>query len=83
MSAFQVSIKGHKYAPPVAEVTAGDKVVWTNNDRVTHTATADDGSWTTEDIPAGESREVSFDKPGTFPYFCDYHPSMKGTVRVK
>ncbi len=79
----QVSIKGHKYVPPTVEVAAGDKVVWTNNDRVAHTATADDGSWTTGDIPAGKSAEVTFATPGTFSYFCEYHPSMKGTVRVK
>lgn len=83
MDAIQVSIKGHKYTPPTAEVAAGGKVVWTNNDKMTHTATADDESWTTGDIPAGESREVTFATAGSFPYFCEYHASMKGTVNVK
>lgn len=83
MSPIPVEIKGHKYLPPEVDVAAGGKVVWTNHDKVTHTATADDESWTTGDIPAGESREVTFPSPGPNPYFCEYHASMKGKVYVK
>ncbi|MGH9168097.1 MAG: plastocyanin/azurin family copper-binding protein [Acidimicrobiia bacterium] len=31
---------------------------------------------------AGTSGEVTFDEPGTYPYFCARHPHMRGEVRV-
>jgi plastocyanin len=83
MDAPVVIIKGHKYVPPTIEVAPGSKVIWDNQDKVTHTATANDGSWTTGDIPGGGSREVTFPNPGTYPYYCEHHPSMTGTVAVK
>jgi len=73
--------------PAKVEVDAGTKVVWQNDDRAPHTATAADdtqrSSFDTQVIKQGGSATVTFDRPGTYAYVCDLHPFMKGTVVVK
>ena len=61
-------------------------VVWTNNDTSIHTATSDTtgaGAFTTGDITAGASAQVTFTTAGTFTYHCVYHAWMQGTIIVK
>ena len=62
---------------------AGTEVTWTNSDDATHTATADDGSFDTGDLDKGDSKTVTFDEPGSFTYYCRFHPFMKATVEVQ
>lgn len=66
-----------------ATIYVGQTVKWTNNDSVNHTATADEGSWGTGTIKPGGSFVKRFDEPGTYTYFCSYHPEMTGTVVVE
>ena len=75
-----VDIKEMKFVPLKIEVDLGSKVKWHNLDRISHTATADDGSWDTGEIKAGQTSEVQFKTIGTHPYHCEYHPEMVGTV---
>lgn len=79
----RVRITGFKFDPPTVEVKAGDAVVWTNEDFVAHTATADDKSFDTGKLDSGQSKHVVMPKAGTFSYFCRYHLAMKGSVAVK
>ncbi len=64
-------------------VEAGTEVNWTNSDDAPHTATADDESFDTGDLDKGDSGSVTFDQPGTFSYYCRFHPFMKATVEVQ
>lgn len=74
------------FDPTTIEVSAGDAVTWENLDSVGHTVTAgtpdEPGSEFDEDLPAGETVEVTFDEAGTHPYFCEIHPNMTGEVVV-
>ena len=79
----KVDIADYKFAPEAIEVTAGTKVTWTNSDDAPHTATADDSSFDTGDLDQGDSKTVTFDKPGEFTYYCRFHPFMKATVEVR
>jgi plastocyanin len=80
----KVNIKGMKYDPPVTTINVGDTVEWFNHDKMLHTATADDGSWDTGDIPQNQSRSWTFKTVGDFPYYCTHHPdTMQGKVAVK
>lgn len=78
-----VRITGFKFDPPSIEVKVGDVVEWKNEDFVAHTATADDHSFDTGRIDAGETKRVTITRAGAAPYFCRYHLAMRGTVTAR
>ena len=77
-----VTIKDIRYNPAQVQVKAGDTVVWVNRDDRDHTVTADDGSFNSGKIGPGKRFEFTFPDAGTFTYHCDFHPRMKGEVKV-
>lgn len=79
----KIEIADFKYAPEAVTVKAGTEVTWTNEDDAAHTATADDSSFDTGDLDQGDSASVTFDDPGSFTYYCRFHPFMKATVEVE
>jgi plastocyanin len=78
-----VDIRSFKYKPVAVTVKKGGRVRWTNADTAAHTATADARSFDTQTIDEGASRTVTMTRAGSFPYHCDFHPFMKGTVVVR
>ena len=78
----KVEIVEFTYQPDPVVVQAGGKVIWQNQDAAPHTATADDESWDTGTIEKGKLGSETFKEPGTFAYFCEIHPDMRGTVEV-
>jgi plastocyanin len=81
--ATMVTIQDFEFTPPTIEITAGSEVTWTNNGPSPHTATADDGStFDSGQLNAGDIFSHTFDTAGDFPYHCDFHPDMTGTVTV-
>ena len=78
-----VDIKSFEYKPVTVTVRKGGRVRWTNSDSTAHTSTADDRSFDTQTIDKGKARMVTMTTAGTFPYHCDFHPFMKGTVVVE
>jgi plastocyanin len=78
----KVDIVEFTYQPDPVVVQTGGKVVWQNQDAAPHTATADDGSFDTGTIEKGKIGSETFKEAGTFTYFCEIHPTMKGTVEV-
>ena len=77
-----VTIADFAFGPAELSVAAGTTVTFVNNDSAPHTATADDGSFDTGEIPPGESATVTLDTAGTFAYHCEIHPSMTATLTV-
>jgi len=78
-----VSISNFSFDPGTITVNKGMAVVWTNNDSVGHTVTADQGTGPASSLlNPGETYAYTFNEPGTFSYHCSIHPSMKGTVTV-
>ncbi|HEY5054218.1 MAG TPA: cupredoxin domain-containing protein [Solirubrobacterales bacterium] len=78
-----VTIKNYAFAPADLTVAKGATVKFSNDDSTNHTATATDSSaLDTGTIAPGKSKTVSFETPGTFQYFCAFHPFMKGTITV-
>ena len=67
--------------PVIARVEAGESVTWTNRDSTVHTVTGANMSWGSRDALSG-SREVGFEQPGVYPYYCVAHPWMAGVVVV-
>jgi plastocyanin len=67
------------FSPNPATVSAGQLVVFKNNDSVTHHIMLDDGSLQTADIPAGAtSSAVAMGTSGSSTYHCTIHPGMVG-----
>jgi plastocyanin len=78
----KVDIVEFTYQPDPVVVQVGGKVIWQNQDAAPHTATADDESWDTGTIEKGKIGSETFKEAGTFAYFCEVHPDMRGTVEV-
>lgn len=82
--AAAVEIKNFSFNPPEISVPVGGSVTWTNDDSTPHTATGlDREALQSGAIKPGESFTQKFDTAGTFEYFCEFHPNMKGTIVVK
>ncbi len=78
-----VTMRNIEYDKNIINVKVGETVTWVNEDAVSHTATADDGSFNTQLLAQGEKASVTFTKKGSYPYHCTVHPNMRGTVVVE
>ena len=80
-----VEIKDHAYNPATITVKVGTTVTWTNQDSVRHDVVATNASAdapSSELLARGESYSFTFNKTGTYDYYCTPHPYMKGKVIV-
>jgi plastocyanin len=77
-----VSIVDFAFDPAAVEVPVGATVTWTNTGAAPHTATASDGTFDSGELAPGASFSHTFAAAGTFPYVCQIHPQMTGTVTV-
>ena len=75
--------EGNVFRPATITINVGDTVTWRNTDDVPHTSTSEDGVWDSGALAAGEEFSFTFEEAGTFPYFCEFHPGMEGTVVVQ
>lgn len=72
------------FAPNPDTVLVGQTVAWKNTHSMTHTATADGGSFDTGNIsPGATSAAKTMSTLGSFPYHCEIHNGMVGTLVVK
>jgi plastocyanin len=77
------------YVPGSVIIQSGHKVKWINSDEEAHTVTsglegsADSGKqFDSGLLSANQTFEHTFDKPGTYNYYCSVHPIMTGLVNV-
>jgi amicyanin len=83
VSAAKVAISNFKYVAPTIKLKSGGTVTWTNRDSASHTATAKANSaFNTGTLKQGQSKTITFSKPGTYQYTCLFHPFMSGTLVV-
>ncbi len=78
-----VSISNDAFVPRVLTIQTGQSVTFTNDDDDAHTVTASDGSFDSKGLDTHGVWRHAFSKPGTYAYFCELHPFMKGTIVVK
>ena len=77
-----VTIKNFVFEPALIKVSAGDTLVFVNEDTAPHTATDVGGVFDTGNIASGESGRITIADAGTYEYFCEIHPNMKGRIVV-
>lgn len=79
----EVKIDNFSFGPAELKVTAGTTVTWTNHDDIPHTVVSTDKVFKSKVLDTDEKFTYTFDKAGTYPYFCSIHPKMTGTVVVE
>jgi plastocyanin len=78
-----VDIKDFKFSPPSLTVRVGTTVTWINHDEETHTVTSAASGFTSTGLSHDETFARTFDRAGTYSYYCALHPQMRATLLVK
>ena len=80
-----VTIRDFSFQTQNVTIQAGTSVTWVNceTDGTAHTSTSDQGVWASPLLAPGQAFTQTFDTPGVFPYHCEPHPFMTGTVTVQ
>lgn len=76
-----ISIKKFSFIPADLSIKVGTTVIWTNNDTVPHTVTAQ-GSFESTSLWAGESFGYTFATAWSYSYSCSIHPRMQASITV-
>lgn len=79
---FNIEISNYKFDPAEVTIKNGTTVVWTNVDPTPHTVSSSLLSRTSGKMMLGESWNYTFDKTGTWNYYCAYHWE-KGKITVE
>lgn len=78
-----VHLHGDAFVPSTLTIAAGQTVLFVNDDDDAHTVTATDFSFDSKGLDTNGTWKHTFAKPGTYKIFCELHPFMKLTIRVK
>lgn len=81
--AVVVHMHNFAFVPATVHVKPGDTVEWINDDTDAHTVDSTGKLFDSGGLDTHDSFTHKFPSAGSFPYFCDLHPYMKGTVIVK
>jgi plastocyanin len=83
VSAKTVTIDNFSFSPADITVPAGTTLTWTNRDDIPHTVVSNDQQFKSKALDTDEKFSHTFDKPGTYSYFCSIHPKMVAKVIVE
>lgn len=72
------------YHPANLSVVVGTTVTFINHDQTAHTATSvtSPPKFDTGTLAPGQSKTITLNSPGSYPYFCQFHAFMHGTMTV-
>jgi predicted lipoprotein with Yx(FWY)xxD motif len=73
-----INVQNFAFNPKELSIKAGTTVTWHNSDSVLHTVTSDTGLFDGNLPPGGADFQFTFDKAGTYPYFCKPHGGAGG-----
>ena len=81
----KVTIDNFTFSPATLKVKVGDTVTWTNHDDIPHTVmSAEDAAHMRSPVlDTDDTFSLTFDKPGTYRFFCSLHPHMQSRVVVQ
>ncbi len=78
----QVSIDNFTFSPAMLTVKSGGTVTWTNHDDIPHSIVCPALGLKSHVLDSDQSFSCSFERAGSFEYFCGIHPHMKGSIVV-
>jgi len=77
-----LTIDNFTFKPDIVAVRVGTTIVWENNDDIPHSIVEKTGKFHSAALDTEDKFSFTFDKAGTFEYFCGLHPHMTGKVVV-
>ena len=85
---IQIEMRNFNFNPDMVTIKQGTTVTWVNKDGVAHTVTSgtrnnESGLFDSGNINSGATFSYTFNKKGTFDYFCVPHSGMDGTIVVE
>jgi YVTN family beta-propeller protein len=78
----QISISDFMFLPDTVTIKVGDSVVWKNNDGAPHAIAFLNKTPGSDSIFPGKTFRKTFDKAGTYEYYCSIHEYMTGKIVV-
>lgn len=78
-----VNIDNFAFSPQTLVIDAGESVVWSNNDDVTHTVASVNMEFESDILNPGEEFTFTFSEEGEYDYYCTIHPAMTGKIVVQ
>ena len=78
-----ITISDFTFEPTELSVAPGTEVTIVNEDGTEHTATSTEGGFDSGAISGGDDGTLTAPgEPGEYPFFCNFHSTMKGTLVV-
>ena len=78
----QLTIDNFTFKPDAVTVPVGTRIVWVNDDDIPHSIVETTGKFHSPALDTEDKFSFTFDKAGSYEYFCGLHPHMKGKVVV-
>jgi plastocyanin len=78
----QLTIDNFTFKPDAITVPVGTRIVWVNDDDIPHSIVETTGKFHSAALDTEDKFSFTFDKAGSYEYFCGLHPHMKGKVVV-
>jgi plastocyanin len=80
-----ITIDNFTFGPQTLTITPGTTVTWINHDEEPHTVvnSGNPRQFKSGALDTDDKFTFTFDKAGTYTYFCSIHPHMTGTVVVQ
>lgn len=84
-SELLIDQKDKQFSKKAVKIKVGDVIEFRNSDPFAHNlfSLSDVKSFDLGSYPQGQSRKVTFDKPGKVEVECSIHPDMQMTVEVE
>lgn len=84
-SELLIDQKDKQFSKKAVKIKVGDVIEFRNSDPFAHNlfSLSDAKSFDLGSYPQGQSRKVTFDKPGKVEVECSIHPDMQMTVEVE
>jgi len=81
---FEMAQEGEAFIPHVLPILVGSTVSFPNHDPIFHNVFSLSGTGTFDlgRYPRGDTRSVTFDRPGIVPVFCHIHSDMSAIIVV-
>lgn len=82
-SPAEVRVDNFSFAPETLTVPANTTVTWINKDDVPHVIASNDGLFKSKALDTDDKFSFTFNKAGTYAYYCSIHPKMVGKIVVQ